>query len=234
MSQTTTSQIGADAIATPASAPTYEDDVPINGHHSSSTQLGKDAIAHPTLNLQDDEDLEYHDLPPFPSDVPQAPLLRIQLSRLLAGDTNEQDRLYKACCDLGFFYLDLRDHGASGLKSPEHEELTQNVWKEHANGHAKEDDSVNGTGASRSLDVAIDGEQLIRDAAELFGTGEELFDLPVEEKVKYDNKAKGSYYGYKGYGDGVVDATGTRDRNEFYNVRHVDVASLRLTKRVPD
>ena len=48
-----------------------------------------------------------------------------------------------------------------------------------------------------------------------------MFDLPVQEKVKYDLKNQGSYFGYKGYGQGVIDAEGTKDRNEFYNVRDV-------------
>lgn len=45
---------------------------------------------------------------PFPSNVPTAPLLRISLSRLLANDPEENTRLWQACCDLGFFYIDLR------------------------------------------------------------------------------------------------------------------------------
>lgn len=52
-------------------------------------------------------------LPPFPDDVPTAPLLRLSLSKLLAGDKAELERLYEASVDIGFFYLDLHDceHG---------------------------------------------------------------------------------------------------------------------------
>lgn len=56
-------------------------------------------------------------LPPFPDDVPTAPLLRLSLGKLLAGDTAELERLYEASVDIGFFYLDLQDseHGTSLL-----------------------------------------------------------------------------------------------------------------------
>ncbi|KAJ5242784.1 uncharacterized protein N7469_001111 [Penicillium citrinum] len=48
-------------------------------------------------------------LPPFPDDVPTAPLLRLSYKKLLSGDTAEYDRLFKASVDIGFFYLDLQD-----------------------------------------------------------------------------------------------------------------------------
>jgi hypothetical protein len=47
-------------------------------------------------------------IPPFPSTVPTAPLLRISLSRLRANDAPESARLFSASKALGFFYLDLR------------------------------------------------------------------------------------------------------------------------------
>lgn len=46
-------------------------------------------------------------LPPFPSDIPTAPLLRLSLASLLARDESELTRFHRACEDLGFFYLDL-------------------------------------------------------------------------------------------------------------------------------
>ncbi|KAL3473015.1 hypothetical protein BJX99DRAFT_249193 [Aspergillus californicus] len=52
-------------------------------------------------------------IPPFPADVPTAPLLRLSLKNLLSQDEADIQRLIKACEDLGFFYLDLRDAGAS-------------------------------------------------------------------------------------------------------------------------
>jgi len=132
---------------------------------------------------------DFEDLPPFPTDVPTAPLLRIELVKLLAGDEKEIDRLWHACCDLGFFYLNLRQ--------PDF--------------------------ASTAENTTIDGNQLLHDSDELFKVGKQFYDLPVEEKVKYDFKSKGSYFGYKGYGDGVVDVKGTTDRNEFYNVSTLDL-----------
>lgn len=53
-------------------------------------------------------------------------------------------------------------------------------------------------GEEEVKEVEIDGEQLLRDADALFDVGKQIFDLPVEEKVKYDFKDLGSYFGYKG------------------------------------
>lgn len=111
--------------------------------------------------------------PPFPEDVPTAPLLRISLDKLLQRDTIELERFVRACEDLGFFYLDL-------------------------------------TGP---------GDSLLAEADKLFGVGQELFDLPLEEKAKYDFSAQKSYFGYKAQGAAVIDRKGNVDRNEFYNVR---------------
>lgn len=57
-------------------------------------------------------------LPPFPDDVPTAPLLRLSLGKLLAGDATECERLFQASIEIGFFYLDLQDsgHGISLLR----------------------------------------------------------------------------------------------------------------------
>lgn len=114
-------------------------------------------------------------LPPFPDDVPTAPLLRISLDKLQRNEPEELTRLTRACEDLGFFYLDLRG-------------------------------------------VPV-GDGILSDADRLFAVGEELYELPEEEKKKYDFAPQGSYFGYKGYGANVVDRTGRTDRNEFYNVR---------------
>ena len=114
--------------------------------------------------------------PPFPDHVPQAPLLRLSLHKLLDRDRGEVERFNRACEDLGFFYLDLEG----------------------------------------------DGDSLLRDANELFDVNEAFCDLPLEEKVKYDFSAKKSYFGYKQQGAAVIDRKGTLDRNEFYNVVHLD------------
>lgn len=50
---------------------------------------------------------EFNDLPPFPNDVPTAPLLRLSLDLLLSHDPQELQRFFSSCEDLGFFYLDL-------------------------------------------------------------------------------------------------------------------------------
>ncbi|GMK57926.1 hypothetical protein CspeluHIS016_0407600 [Cutaneotrichosporon spelunceum] len=46
-------------------------------------------------------------LPPFPSDLPTAPLVSVSLAALEAGDPAAEDALWAACQDLGFFYLDM-------------------------------------------------------------------------------------------------------------------------------
>lgn len=48
------------------------------------------------------------DHPPFPSTVPTAPLSKISLPALTAGDTKEAARLFAASRDAGLFLLDLR------------------------------------------------------------------------------------------------------------------------------
>jgi isopenicillin N synthase-like dioxygenase len=115
----------------------------------------------------------FPDLPPFPTDVPIAPLIRLSLAKLRRDD-KESARFFEASKNLGFFYLDLRNDEA--------------------------------------------GERLLDEADKLFKVGKELFELGREELNKYDYKAQGVYYGYKGFGNGVTDDKGTLDRNEFYNV----------------
>lgn len=53
----------------------------------------------------------FPDLPPFPDNVPTAPLLRLSLAKLFAGDTAEYERLFQASVEIGFFYLDLQESG---------------------------------------------------------------------------------------------------------------------------
>ncbi|KAK5445207.1 hypothetical protein LTS15_010298 [Exophiala xenobiotica] len=122
----------------------------------------------------------FQNAPPFPDDVPTAPLLRLSLAKLIQRDADEVSRFVRACEDLGFFYLDLSGPGNS----------------------------------------------LLADADQLFKTGEELFDLPLEEKKKYDFMHKNSYFGYKGFGANVVDRKGNLDRNEFYNVSKDDMFGI--------
>ncbi len=66
------------------------------------------------------------------------------------------------------------------------------------------------------LDLRGPGNSILDDADKLFKIGEELYELPLEEKKKYDFMHQNSYFGYKGFGANVVDRTGRTDRNEFY------------------
>ena len=114
---TSTSQLGPSAVAAPANTATLPPPAPALHHvkdeHTHETQLGQPAIAPPAELLtnpwKDEEELTFTDLPPFPEDVPTAPLLRINLKRLVEGDENEVSKVWKASQELGFFYLDLRD-----------------------------------------------------------------------------------------------------------------------------
>ena len=129
-------------------------------------------------------------LPPFPDDVPVAPLLRISLAKLISNDTAEIARFAAACEELGFFYLD--------LTSP-------------------------------------DGpDPIISDANALFSVSQALYDLPLDEKQKYDFAAKNSYFGYKGAGAAIVNKAGDLDRNEFYNVSKDDILGLSDPLPAPD
>lgn len=70
----------------------------------------------PSVDLTEAPSAAFPDLPPFPADIPTAPLLRLSLQRLLDDEAEERQRLWKACTELGFFYLDLRGaHGVDDL-----------------------------------------------------------------------------------------------------------------------
>ena len=93
----------------------------------------------------------FSNIPPFPDDVPCAPLLKLSYQKLLDGDVEESQRLFEASKQLGFFYLDFRD--------------------------------------------SREGASILEDVDRLFDVGEQLFDLDVEEKQKYDFSSAKSYYG---------------------------------------
>ena len=171
--------------------------------------------------MSEHEDLVFKDLPPFPDDVSAAPLLRLSLQKLLNNDASEIKRLYQACCDVGFFYLDIRNAASPELlqKANGH---TSGITNGNTNG------MTNGHSNGVNLSSTIDGNQFLSDAQDLFGVAQEFSALPVEEKVKYDFKDQGSYFGYKGYGAGIIDKSGTKDRNEFYNVRNWRAPAVQL------
>ncbi|KAI3572459.1 putative oxidoreductase [Fusarium oxysporum f. sp. albedinis] len=138
-------------------------------------------------------------VPPFPDDVPIAPLLCISLKKLLETDGAEEDRLWQACRDLGFFYIDL--HTAQSV------------------------DPGSGVCQNSHKTQVVDGLALLSKAERLFELQKHVFKLPVEEKQRYDFKDIGSYFGYKGYGSGFIDKNGTPDRTEFYNISKDDILS---------
>ena len=151
-------------------------------------------------------------LPPFPDNVPTAPLPGLDLQHLLDGDEQESERLRDACTKLGFFYLDLR--GARSASASGSVGL-----------HI---DSLGASDKDLQIPQQTDGDEFREAADELFKVSDEFYSLPVEEKTKYDLSEKGSYFGYKGYGKGFVDAQGTKDRSEYYNVSRPDAKTLSL------
>ena len=178
---------------------------------TTATQIGLDAIAHPSNAATEDEDLVFHDLPPFPEDVPIAPLLRLSLKKLMNHDPEEVDRLFKASCEVGFFYLDLRD-ATEDSKHDSAQDLPDAVSKEGK----------------------INGDELQKDVHGMYALGPNVFQLPLEEKNQYDYKHNGSYFGYKGFGQGIVDAKGTRDRNELWNVSKDDILEVTERQEAPE
>lgn len=57
----------------------------------------------------------------------------------------------------------------------------------------------------------------------MFDVANETFQLPLEEKMKYEMGNTGRYFGYKMSGSNYVDDKGTPDKSEFYNVSKDDV-----------
>ncbi|KAL2796350.1 hypothetical protein BJX66DRAFT_324082 [Aspergillus keveii] len=75
---------------------------------------------------------------------------------------------------------------------------------------------------------------ILDDVDELFHLGFRLFELPLEEKQKYDLSSQKSYFGYKAQGAAVVDRQGNLDRNEFYNVSKDDIMGISEPLPAPD
>ena len=165
------------------------------------------------MTVSQEFDTSFPGLPDFPNYIPTAPLLRLELQKLIKNDASETSRLWHACTNEGFFYLDLRDnlaqHGVGDSKTG-------------LNGHKTSPETNSSGTTNEQNNDALDGESFLRNSNKLFPVGEQFFDLPVAEKVTYDLKDAGSYFGYKGIGAGFVDGKGTKDRNEFYNVRYCE------------
>jgi hypothetical protein len=107
----------------------------------------------------------FADIPPFPNTVQTAPLMRISLQKLANGDAEEQTRLWDACCDLGFFYLDMRMNSSGSIDA----------------------DGIN--------ENRIDGNAILNEKDQLFDLMKDMYSLSLEEKTKYDRSAEGIYFG---------------------------------------
>lgn len=82
------------------------------------------------------------DLPPFPSDVPTAPIARISLHELLASDPSACASALEACRTHGFYYLDLASTqiGSSLLSASERLlQLSQQVFSHDLDYKTKHD-----------------------------------------------------------------------------------------------
>jgi isopenicillin N synthase-like dioxygenase len=62
------------------------------------------------------------------------------------------------------------------------------------------------------------GEDLLSEADTLFDLSKEFFDMPLEEKNKYDFVKQRIYFGYKGTGKEILSKDGTLNRDQQYNV----------------
>ncbi|KAE9406691.1 Clavaminate synthase-like protein [Gymnopus androsaceus JB14] len=60
------------------------------------------------------------------------------------------------------------------------------------------------------------------DVENMFDMGAETMNLPMEEKMKYEQGDEGSSFGYKAAGTNATDASGTPDKTEFINVAKDD------------
>ena len=74
--------------------------------------MATETITKSQTSLHQSEDFSFPNLPPFPNDIPTAPLVRLSLASLRSSP-EESDRFFTASKELGFFYLDLRNdpHG---------------------------------------------------------------------------------------------------------------------------
>jgi len=71
-------------------------------------------------------------------------------------------------------------------------------------------------------------------AQDMFDLGAEVMDLPVEEKMKYEQGNEGTSFGYKMAGGNAVAANGEPDTTEFLNVAKDDaLAWPNLVRRAP-
>ncbi|PSN70326.1 oxidoreductase [Corynespora cassiicola Philippines] len=84
------------------------------------------------------------------------------------------------------------------------------------------------------LSDSDEGEELISGSNDLFDILQDFFQLPLQEKLKYDFASEGSYFGYKGMGAEVVDGAGTKDKNEIFNISKDDIMRLGQPAPAPE
>ena len=165
-----------------------------SNRHSRAPAISADiAIAQvimaPSAVTTEDTSSAYPNIPPFPNNVPTAPLLRLNFSALQISEP-ERNAFFQACKDLGFFYLDLRGDELGEKLLAESEQLFgvgEKLFQE-------------GAGVLNGYDYSK-------------GTKKKN-----GEEGDWEEGREPSYMGYKSMGKGVVDAAGNRDKNEFYNV----------------
>ena len=82
--------------------------------------------------------------PPFPSNLPAAPLVSVSLAKLEANDPSESQAFYNASKDLGFFYLNMEGStlGATIVEQAEQLHLVQKQF--HALPNSEKDDYLIG------------------------------------------------------------------------------------------
>ncbi|KAK4053174.1 hypothetical protein OIV83_001909 [Microbotryomycetes sp. JL201] len=107
---------------------------------------------------------------PFPEDLKSHPLLVVDYAQIQAGDQTAIDTLFKACSELGFFYL--KNHGV--------------------------------------------------DPEPMFEVGEQTFNLPMDELMKFEQGDSGMSAGFKYAGSTNVDKEGNVDTAYFINVAKDD------------
>lgn len=122
-----------------------------------------------TIYTASPENVTFLGLPSFPKDVPTAPLLRVEVKRLLEGNREEEERYWRACCELGVFYVDLRsgNYTQNGEKADDMEHVNRYVDQQ---GMGQND----GKREDKNPKLEVGGEALLADAEKLFKVQEEF------------------------------------------------------------
>ena len=142
---------------------------------------------------------------PFPEDLPTHPLLVVDFEQVKAGEQEAIDTLYKACSQLRFFCV-FRD----GIR--------------RAVPHCRPRGPASRPICARVLiffrclpDLKNHGV----DPEPVFAIGEDTFDLPQDELMKFEQGDGGMSAGFKMAGANAVDKDGNLDTAYFINVAKV-------------